>query len=84
MGLYPSILISSMHYIQSTDSVTALIFDKYGLWKKLICRINKEFVFVQQFRPALLFGASQLSKETIKNPNLGYWFVFHIFIIIQL
>ena len=84
MGLYPSILISGMHYIQSTDSVTALIFDKSGLWKKLICRINKEFVFVQQFRPALLFGASQLSKETIKNPNLGYWFVFHIFIIIQL
>lgn len=36
-------------------------------------RVNKEFVCVQQFRPALLFGASELSKKTIKNPNLGYW-----------
>lgn len=42
----------------------------------IVIRINKEFVFIQQFRPALLFGASELSKQTIKNPNLGYWYVF--------
>ena len=34
-------------------------------------------MFVQQFRPALLFGASELSKQTMKNPNLGYWYYFH-------
>ena len=38
-------------------------------------RKNQEFVCVQQFRPAMYFGASELSKETIKNPNMGYWLV---------
>ncbi|CBK24495.2 uncharacterized protein [Blastocystis hominis] len=52
----------SWDYISSKDSVTALVFDKK----------NQEFVCVQQFRPAMFFGASEMSKETIKNPNMGY------------
>lgn len=39
-------------------------------------RVNKEFVCIQQFRPAMYFGASDLSKQTIKNPDFGYWYAF--------
>ena len=61
--------------------MTALIFDKYVFVVVFTYRMNLEFVLVKQFRPALLFGASELSKKTVKNPNMGYWYVDRIFVI---
>ena len=36
--------------------------------------MNKDFLFVSQFRPALYFGASELSRKTIDPSRLGYWY----------
>lgn len=46
-------------------------------------RVNKEFICIRQFRPPLYFGASELSKETIPKEHLGFWYSFHILLIIS-
>ena len=81
MGLHRSISFHFYINVQSKDSVTALIFDKYTFVVVFIHRMNLEFVLVKQFRPSLLFGASELSKKTVKNPNMGYWYVDRIYVI---
>ena len=55
--------------------MTALVFDKYVSLRFIKCRVNKDFICIQQFRPAMYFGASDLSKQTIKNPEFGFWYI---------
>ena len=51
-----------------------------GLVLRLEHRANKDFLLVSQFRPALYFGASPLSKSTIDPSALGNWLNCIVFV----